>query len=202
MTMRKERGEGASCSIGEREGVSFGFMSNRWLEQFEDEVLLAKLPDGGLFVKRGTPLGVELMDEEVARIEGAVLWHTHTTPIGGTFSSDDIALTVRAASPLHIVRATLLDDEYSLRRTRGVTDELAGRFVAAYREKEHAELFEARARIWEAEYERIELPLDRAAERRVDTLVKSTMHEWLIDHAANYGFEYSFKLGEEPQCSK
>lgn len=46
-----------------------------------------------------------------------------------------------------------------------------------------------------------EMPLDWAAERRIDTLVKSVLHDWLVDHAANYGFEYSFKLGEEPGCS-
>ena len=184
----------AETAAGAKAGgnVSSGLMTSKWLEQFDNEVITATLADGSIFSKEGTPAGVDLTADEVALLKGALLRHTHTTTIGGTFSSEDVILTVETKSPRHTVEATLFGTEYVLERTASSTSASASAFADAFEKYESAALFDARAQVWENEYEQAGIPLDDAGRRKADSMVKSAMHRWLVDNAMSYGFKYTF----------
>ena len=57
-------------AIKENKKVSSGLSHKLWAGQFENEVLTAKLPNGSTFEKVGTPLGVDLTEEEVGLLHG------------------------------------------------------------------------------------------------------------------------------------
>ncbi len=79
------------------------------------------MPNGSTFEKVGTPLGVDLTEAEAKLLTGADLAHTHTTTIGGTFSWEDIELTVITKSPHHVVTDVLKKKKYELTRTSEAT---------------------------------------------------------------------------------
>lgn len=135
-----------------------GAMTSKWLEQFDNEVLTATLADGSTFTKAGTPAGVGLTAIEVAALKGATLSHTHTTTIGGTFSSEDIALTVEVESPRHSVEATLSGEEYVLERTETASEASAAALARDFARRENSALFDARIQVWESEYEQAGIP--------------------------------------------
>lgn len=167
-------------------------MDTEWLKQFENETLLARLVTGEIFIKTGTPIEVELTEEEFALIKGASIRHTHTTSIGGTFSKEDIWLTVDAKSPSHTVLATISNKKFMLERTAAVDDLQARRFAEAFEREELSFLHSARESIWTSEYEPYELPLDNEGMIKAEVMVKSHMHKWLCSNASAYGFIYSF----------
>lgn len=177
--------------IKENKRVSSGLSQKLWAEQFENEVLTAKLPDGSTFEKIGTPLGVDLTEEEVRLLHGADLAHTHTTAIGGTFSWEDIELTVITESPHHVVTDVLKKKKYELTRTSKATKESADKFFADFLAKEKTIRDDAEIKIWEAEYAPGELMLDDAGRRKALVVVKSEMHKWLKKNAKAYGYTYS-----------
>lgn len=179
-------------TIKENKRVSSGLSQKLWAEQFENEVLTAKLPNGSTFEKVGTPLGVDLTEEEVGLLHGADLAHTHTTTIGGTFSWEDIELTVITESPHHVVTDVLKKKKYELTRTSKATKKSADKFLTDFCSKEDAVRDAAEVKIWETEYAPGELRLDDAGRRKALLVVKSEMHKWLKKNAKEYGYTYSF----------
>ena len=179
-------------AIKENKKVSSGLSEKLWAEQFDNEVLTAKLPNGSTFEKVGTPLGVDLTEEEVKLLTGADLAHTHTTTIGGTFSLEDIDLTVATASPHHVVTDILKKKKYELTRTSEATKESADKLFEDFKAHELTIRSNAEIEIWESEYAPYGLAFDAAGRRKALIVVKSEMHKWLINNAKTYGYTYSF----------
>ena len=178
-------------AIQENKKVSSGLSEKLWAEQFDNEVLTARLPNGLTFEKVGTPLGADLTEEEIKLLNGTDLAHTHTTTIGGTFCLEDIELTVITKSPHHVVTDVLKKKKHELIRTSEATKESADKFFEDFSSKEDAVRDAAEIKIWEAEYAPGELMLDDAGRRKALLVIKSEMHKWLKKHASDHGYIYS-----------
>ena len=179
-------------AIKENRKVSSGLSEKLWAEQFENEVLTAKLPDGSTFEKIGTPIGVDLTEEEVELLHGADLAHTHTTTIGGTFSWEDIELTVITESPHHVVTDVLKKKKYELTRTSKATQESSSKFFEDFKANELFVRGATEIEMWKSEYAPYGLAFDAAGRRKALLVVKSEMHKWLKSNAKTYGYVYSF----------
>lgn len=171
-------------------GLASNSAIEKWAKQFENETLSAILADGSKFRKEGTPLSVTLTSKEVKLLQGATISHTHTTSIGGTFSADDIELTMAISSPKHSVHSVLDDKTFTLERTSEATAESTAALTKNFTKEENETRHRMRISIWEKEYSHLELPIDSAGLIKAEKMVKSEMDKWLRRNAQAYGFSY------------
>ncbi|MBQ9041427.1 MAG: minor capsid protein [Eggerthellaceae bacterium] len=189
---KTERVQGAyTASAGLR--VSGGPSSNKeWLKQFEPEVATIRVGGEKIYQKVGTPNSCSFPETlpDGYKYEDADLFHTHTTPISGTFSDIDIDTTARTYCASHTVNQILEDREYKLIRTESATKESAEKLKNDYITFYLRRKTEAEYALWEAEYEQANKPFDDVGRRRVLKELQPVYDEWFEDNAANYGYIY------------
>ena len=116
--------------------------------------------------------------------------HTHTTPIGGTFGSDDIILTVESRIARHEVEASITGDRFVLMRTESATQELALKFSQEFRKYEAAVFGKFEYDVWLEECAAAEVPLGLHEQIEVNRRVKDQLDIWLADNAERFGYRY------------
>ena len=182
--------------VAEKEGhdVSGGYGSNsKWLEQFESEVATVTIDGEEVYRKVGGPdwSTFPLALPNGHSYERADLHHTHTTPIGGTFSDVDIVTTVSTRCASHTVTHTLTGREYKLVRTSKATKDSMERmkndFVGYY----WSTRGDAEYAYWEKHNAAAEVPNSDAENREVLKSLQPTFDKWLKENAEKYGYVYS-----------
>ncbi|BAK45580.1 hypothetical protein EGYY_25280 [Eggerthella sp. YY7918] len=169
-----------------------GGIGNRWFKNYQNEVFSVTKNGETLFEKEGDQKSVDLTDIELAKIKDCDISHTHTTPVGGTFSSEDIEVTVVGWVLSHTVTATVTHESYRLERTDKATKDTGNRFFKAFSSYERSKREDIRYKIWQSEYESrgIESPLVESDLIRAELELKIALHQWLEEHAEDYGYLY------------
>ena len=103
-----------------------------WAKKYPKEEMWVKKANGEEFYKEGDALHVPITDKELVTFKDGKARHTHTTPIGGTFGDDDIALTVDAWLLEHEVVDSFNGVSHCLVRTAEATKDSAERFKNAF----------------------------------------------------------------------
>lgn len=163
----------------------------RWASQYADETMEIVPASGKAVHLEGDPLGVPIPDDVFPMLKGASVSHTHTTPIAGTFGTDDINLTVDGKVRSHEVHATLTGITYRLDRLPGCTDEMADAFKRDFAEYDASTIDDLSYAFWQEHYQQAGVPMDDYDMIEVDKLLKPKLHEWLSEHAGEYGFRYT-----------
>ncbi|MBM7000316.1 hypothetical protein I3I95_09365 [bacterium] len=167
----------------------------RWASQYANETMTIVPMFGETVTLEGDPLGVPVPDDVFPLLNGASVSHTHTTPIAGTFGADDISLTVDGKVKSHEVHATLTCVTYRLDRLPVCTDEMAEAFERDFIAYDSSTFDDLEYSFWKEHYEKAGIPMDEYDIIEVDKLLKPKLHEWLSEHAGEYGFRYTSREG-------
>lgn len=168
----------------------------RWASQYANETMEIVTASGKAVHLEGDPLGVPVPDDVFPMLKGANISHTHTTPIAGTFGTDDINLTVDGKVKSHEVRATLTGITYRLDRLPGCKDEMAEAFKRDFAAYDASAVDDLSYAYWQEHYQQAGVPMDDYDMIEVDKLLKPKLHGWLSEHAGEYGFRYTIREGQ------
>lgn len=170
-------------------GVSSG-ASKAWLSAYENETMRIVAEDGSVVDLVGDPSGVSIEPEHMPLLRNADISHTHTTPIGGTFSGDDINVTVDGWVLRHEVKATLHGTSFCIERTASATRKSARAMKEEFLRVEADCRQEIAQKYWEDHCCDAGVPLSDSDWREVDKAMKRELHEWLLGNASKYGYAY------------
>lgn len=160
----------------------------KWADQFNNEVLT--ISNGGTAIRiEGTPTHVDVPVDSMQLVRDSYLKHTHTTPIGGTFSKEDIALTTDGWAMRHEVEAELTGDAFALTRTIATKEsaqKLKDDFAVA------ADYFfdEMLYNEWVENCKESEAPVGLQEVLNAHKKSASLRDEWLANNVEAYGYEY------------
>jgi SPP1 gp7 family putative phage head morphogenesis protein len=193
---RAEQQEVLSRAVGSGTHAAGSGASARWASQYANETMEIVPASGKAVHLEGDPLGVPVPDDVFPMLKGASVSHTHTTPIAGTFGTDDINLTVDGKVKSHEVHATLTGITYRLDRLPGCTDDMAEAFKRDFAAYDASTIDDLSYAFWQEHYQQAGVPMDDYDMIEVDKLLKPKLHEWLSEHAGEYGFRYTTREGQ------
>lgn len=185
-----------SRAVGSGTHAAGSGASARWASQYANETMEIVPASGKAVHLEGDPLGVPVPDDVFPMLKGASVSHTHTTPIAGTFGTDDINLTVDGKVKSHEVHATLTGITYRLDRLPGCTDDMAEAFKRDFATYDASTIDDLSYAFWQEHYQQAGVPMDDYDMIEVDKLLKPKLHEWLSEHAGEYGFRYTTREGQ------
>jgi hypothetical protein len=193
---RVEQQEVLARAVGSGTHAAGSGARARWASQYANETMEIVPTSGDALHLEGDPMGVPVPDDVFPMLKGASISHTHTTPIAGTFGTDDINLTVDGKVRSHEVHATLTGITYRLDRLPGCTDEMAGAFKRDFAAYDASTVDDLSYAFWQEHYQQAGVPMDDYDMVEVDKLLKPKLHEWLSEHAGEYGFRYTTREGQ------
>lgn len=127
-------------------------------------------------------------------LHDVALVHTHTTRVGGTFSVDDIDVLVEYGLKSNTARETQGEKrQFILERTRKANIELGRKFVKEYSDFSDAEWVNISYTYWEKHYKPLGISFYDADTTEAEILLKEKQHQWLMENAQRYGYNYYVK---------
>ena len=120
--------------------------------------------------------------------------HTHTTRVGGTFSPEDINVLVEYELKSNTARETQGEKrQFVLERTRKANIELGRKFVEDYDSFSRAKWEDVSYDYWLEHYQALDIPFYDANIIEAEKILKEIQHEWLMENAQRYGYNYYIK---------
>lgn len=120
--------------------------------------------------------------------------HTHTTRVGGTFSPEDINVLVEYELKSNTARETQGEKrQFVLERTHEASIELGRKFVEDYDSFSRAKWEDVSYDYWLEHYQALDIPFYDANIIEAEKILKEIQHEWLMENAQRYGYNYYIK---------
>ena len=127
-------------------------------------------------------------------LHNVALVHTHTTRVGGTFSPEDIDVLVEYGLKSNTARETQGEKrQFVLERTRKANIKLGRKFVKDYDLFSRAKWEEVSFSYWKEHYEALGIPFYDTNIVEAEKILKEIQHEWLMENAQRYGYNYYMK---------
>lgn len=163
-----------------------------WAKQFPEEELRVRCANGESFYKKGDSTSVEPTKKEMALFKNGEAKHTHTTPIGGTFGSEDVWFTVKTWVSKHTVDDIFHDESFQLVRTTKATKKSARNLAKDYEKMSNNTFDELLGQIYDANGGDKAHGFGATVEEKIEAekALKPIQHKWLGENAEKYGYEY------------